>query len=86
MSLENTLLTLLRLQSLAFGFETIAWGQKTTLSRLLTVFKEQPDTDKCIFWVNGYAFSEFSENSFEYYKLQAARNACAGRPAGDRGA
>jgi hypothetical protein len=51
LSLENTLLTLLRLQSLAYGFETFAWRQKAKLSRLLTVFKEQPDTDKCIFWV-----------------------------------
>jgi hypothetical protein len=85
LSLENTLLTLLRLQlpgltsppqraklmeppplvrcadwfMLAYGFETFAvrqttfaWWQKAKLSRLLTVFKEQPDTDKCIYWVN----------------------------------
>jgi hypothetical protein len=49
LSIENTLLTLLRLQSLAYGFETFAWRQKAKLSRLLMVFKEQPDTDKCIF-------------------------------------
>jgi hypothetical protein len=52
LSLENTRLTLLRLQLLASGFETFAWRQKTKLSRLLTVFKKQPDIDKCIFQVN----------------------------------
>jgi hypothetical protein len=31
LSLENTLLTLLRLQSLAYGFETFAWRQKAKL-------------------------------------------------------
>jgi hypothetical protein len=42
-------LTLLRLQSLASGFETFASRQKTKLSRLLTVFKKQPDIDKSFF-------------------------------------
>jgi hypothetical protein len=32
--LENTLISLRRLQSLAFGFETFAFWQKTELSRL----------------------------------------------------
>jgi hypothetical protein len=42
--LENTLITLHRLHSLAFGFETFAFGQKTKLSCLSTVFQGQPDT------------------------------------------
>jgi hypothetical protein len=41
--LENTLVTLQRLHSLAFGFETFAFRQKTKLSCLSTVFQEQPD-------------------------------------------
>jgi hypothetical protein len=41
--LENTLITLLRLHSLAFGFETFAFRQKTKLSCLSTVFQGQPD-------------------------------------------
>jgi hypothetical protein len=52
LSLENTLPTLLRLRSLASGFETFACRQKAKLSRLLTVFKKQPDIDSCIIWVN----------------------------------
>jgi hypothetical protein len=41
--LENTLVTLQRLHSLAFGFETFAVRQKTKLSCLSTVFQGQPD-------------------------------------------
>ena len=41
--LENTLVSLQRLHSLAFGFETFAFRQKTMLSCLSTVFQEQPD-------------------------------------------
>ncbi len=37
--LENTLIMLQRHHSLAFGFETFAFRQKTKLSRLTTVFK-----------------------------------------------
>jgi len=39
---ENTLISLLRLQSLAFGFETFVFRQKTELSRLSTVFPGNP--------------------------------------------
>jgi hypothetical protein len=42
--LENTLVTLQRLHSLAFGFETFAFRQKTKLPCLSTVFQGQPDT------------------------------------------
>jgi hypothetical protein len=41
--LENTLVTLQRLHSLAFGFETFAFRQNTKLSCLSTVFQGQPD-------------------------------------------
>jgi hypothetical protein len=41
---ENTLISLLRLHSLAFGFETLAFWQKAELSRRSTVFQGQPDT------------------------------------------
>jgi hypothetical protein len=51
LSLENTLPTLLRLRSLASGFETFALRRKAKLSRPLTVFKRQPDIGKCIIWV-----------------------------------
>jgi hypothetical protein len=40
--LENTLISLRRLHSLAFGFETFAFRQKTELSRLSTVFQGNP--------------------------------------------
>jgi hypothetical protein len=43
--LENTLVTLQRLHSLAFGFETLAIRQKAKLSCLSTVFQGQPDID-----------------------------------------
>jgi hypothetical protein len=39
---ENTLTSLQRLHSLAFGFETFAFWQKTELSRLSTVFQGNP--------------------------------------------
>lgn len=44
LAFENTLPTLLRLQSLASGFKTFALRQKTELFRLPTVFKGQFDT------------------------------------------
>jgi hypothetical protein len=39
---ENMLISLRRLHSLAFGFETFAFWQKTELSRLSTVFQGNP--------------------------------------------
>jgi len=39
---ENMLISLRRLHSLAFGFETFAFRQKTELSRLATVFQGNP--------------------------------------------
>jgi|WetSurMetagenome_2_1015567.scaffolds.fasta_scaffold438907_1 hypothetical protein len=41
--LENRLVRLRRLHSLAFGFETLAFRQKTELSCLSTAFQVQPD-------------------------------------------
>jgi hypothetical protein len=40
--LENTLISFWRLHSLAFGFETFAFRQKTELSRRSTVFRGNP--------------------------------------------
>jgi hypothetical protein len=39
---ENTLISLRRLHSLAFGFETFAFWQKAELSRRSTVFQDNP--------------------------------------------
>jgi hypothetical protein len=39
---ENTLISLRRLHSLALGFETFAFRQKAKLSRLSTVFQGNP--------------------------------------------
>jgi hypothetical protein len=62
----NTLITLLRLHSLAFGFGTFAYMQKTKLPRLTTVYSGKPDTDALMTYMGYAIFSVYTAWFFPF--------------------